>query len=118
MLTDAQYLAACRALLGIKPEQNFSDAFVAERTEALLNPTFVRAALTVAFEAGRESVLNGVRRVPPPTTLPRGECPTCGKTTRLNTDGSLRNHDLPRKPRGGWAGRCPGSHGKPKAVAS
>lgn len=54
-LTDAQHLAAARALLGMAPGQ-FSDLFVLDRSEALVNPEFIRAALAIAFEAGRESM--------------------------------------------------------------
>jgi hypothetical protein len=57
-LTDAQYLAAARALLGIKPELTHITAeFVFGVLSDVCAPERLKAALAVAFEAGRESAL-------------------------------------------------------------
>jgi hypothetical protein len=56
-LTDAQYLAACRALLGMGPDVAFSDEFTLGVISDACPPAHLKAALAVAFGAGRESAL-------------------------------------------------------------
>lgn len=74
-LTDAQYVAAARALLGIKPEHaHLSDKFVLAQLPEVCDPGFFRAALAVAFEAGqregqRDAVEYTVCAYPDPTSI-------------------------------------------------
>lgn len=64
-LTEVQYVAAARALLGIKPEHtHLSDDLAGSMVQEVCDPAFFKAALAVAFEAGRESAATAVERMP------------------------------------------------------
>jgi len=54
-ITDAEYLAAAKALLCIKPEHtHISDAFVLAMVGEVCDPEFFRAALEVAYRAAQQ----------------------------------------------------------------
>lgn len=74
-LTSTQYLAAARALLGMLPDAPFTDGFIHAHVEDAVNPNYFRAALSIAFEAGRASV-----PVQPEPAAP--ECPYTFSHTR------------------------------------